>query len=70
MKDLEGINQPVVEIDASTEEPFFEAEEKQTVNEDKTNLVQQCFVIQNELDNIQTITEHESTQLKNKERNL
>ena len=34
MKDLEGINQS---IDVSTEEPYSEAEEKQTVNKDETN---------------------------------
>ena len=37
MKDLDGINQPAVEIDVSTEEPYSEAEEEQTVNEDETN---------------------------------
>ena len=37
MKDLEGVNQPTVEIDVSTEEPYSEAEEEQTVNEDETN---------------------------------
>ena len=37
MKDLEGINQPAVEIDVSTEEPHSEVEVEQTVNEDETN---------------------------------
>ena len=37
MKDLEDINQPTVEIDVSTEEPYSEAEEEQTVNEDEKN---------------------------------
>ena len=37
MKGLEGINQPTAEIDVSTEEPYSEAEEEQTVNEDETN---------------------------------
>ena len=37
MKDLEGVNQPVVEIDVSTEEPHSEAEEKQTIREDGTS---------------------------------
>ena len=40
MKDLEGINQPVVEIDVSTEEPHSEAEEEQTIYEDETNPIQ------------------------------
>ena len=37
MKDLEGINQPTVEIEMSNEGSYSEAEEEQTVNEDKTN---------------------------------
>ena len=37
MNDLEGVNQLTVEIDVSTEEPYSEAEEEQTVNEDETN---------------------------------
>ena len=37
MKDLEGVNQSAVEIDVSTEEPYSEAEEEQTVNEDEIN---------------------------------
>ena len=37
IKDLEGVNKPVVEIDVSTEESHSEAEEEQTVNEDETN---------------------------------
>ena len=37
MKDLEGVNQPTVKINVSTEEPYSEAEEEQTVNDDETN---------------------------------
>ena len=76
MKDLEGVNQPVVEIDVSTEEPHSETEEEQAVTEDRTNSHQPdeesstVLFVQNELDNVQTIMEHGSTQLKNKERNL
>ena len=37
MNNLEGVNHPTVEIDVNTEEPYSEAEEEQTVNEDETN---------------------------------
>ena len=37
MKDLEGINQPTVEIEMSNEGFYSEAEEEQNVNEDETN---------------------------------
>ena len=38
MKDLEGVNKPV--LDVSTEEPYSESDEEQAVTEDRTNPVQ------------------------------